>query len=208
MHVFHDVTLWVLHIIERMGYVGLFGGMMFQATGFVPLPSEIMMTFGGYLANAGKLLLWVVIVAGALGDIVGSFIAYIIGYYGGRPFVIRFGRFFFVRQAEIHRADEWFARFGSRAVLICKLLPGVRAFAGLPAGITRMPLGVFAGYTSLGAAIWCTAFASLGYTFGKNWSTLEPLFRRSALLLLGLLVFAIAFWLWSHFRAEKQAAKA
>jgi membrane protein DedA with SNARE-associated domain len=208
MHVFHAVTEWVLDLIQRLGYAGLFGGMAFQATGFVPLPSEVMMSFGGYLANAGKLLLWLVILFGALGDVVGAIVAYAIGYYGGRPFLVRFGRFFFVREAEMQRADRWFQLFGSRAVLICKLLPGIRAIAALPAGITRMPLGIFVGYTSIGAIIWCTGFASLGYTLGKNWAALEPLFRRFSFLLLGLLVLAIGFWIWSHFRAEKQTAKA
>jgi membrane protein DedA with SNARE-associated domain len=208
MHIFHSVTLWVLNLIQHLGYAGLFGGMMFQATGFVPLPSEVMMSFGGYLAHAGSLALWLVILAGALGDVIGAIIAYVIGYYGGRPFLLRFGRIFFVREAEIRRADRWFERFGSRAVLICKLLPGIRAIAALPAGITRMPLGIFIGYTSIGAAIWCTAFASLGYTLGQNWSLLEPFFRRFSILLLGVLVLAIGFWIWSHFRAEKQAAKA
>lgn len=208
MQLFHAVTEWVLLFIQRLGYAGLFGGMLFQATGFVPLPSEVMMSFGGYLANAGKLVLWMVIGAGALGDVAGAIIAYLIGFYGGRPLLLRWGRFFFVRETELHRADRWFARFGSRAVLICRLLPGIRSFASLPAGITRMPLGVFVGYTAIGAALWCTGFAAIGYTLGEHWSALEPLFRRFSLLLVGALVVAVGLWIWSHFRAEKQTAKA
>lgn len=208
MHVFHAVTLWILDVISKAGYGGVFAGMTLQATGFVPLPSEVMMSFGGYLADAGKLVLWIVIFCGALGDVSGAIIAYGIGYYGGRPLVLRFGKFFFVRHAELERADRWFARFGSRAVLICKLLPGIRAFAALPAGITRMRFWVFVGYTAIGAAIWSTLFATIGYTLGKNWAVLEPLFRKFALLLLLLLLGAIGIWLWTHFRAEKETAKA
>jgi membrane protein DedA with SNARE-associated domain len=204
----HDVTIWVLELIRHLGYYGLFVGMMLQATGFVPLPSEVVMSFGGYLANTRSLILWLVILAGSAGDIVGALIAYAIGYFGGRPFLERFGRIFFVRHAELQKADRWFARFGNRAVFVCKLLPGIRSIGALPAGITRMHLGHFIGYTAAGSLIWCTAFASLGFTLGRNWLVLEPLFRRFSLLLLGLVVLAIGFWIWSHFRAEKQAVKA
>jgi membrane protein DedA with SNARE-associated domain len=207
MQFFHEVTTWVLDLIQRLGYAGVFTGMMLQATGFVPLPSEVMMSFGGYLASAHFLILWLVIVAGTGGDVAGAVIAYVIGYYGGRPLLERFGRLVFVRHRELERVDRWFARFGSRAVFICKLLPGIRSIAALPAGIARMNLGIFIGYTTAGAIIWSTGFASLGFTLGRNWSVLEPLFRKFSILLLGLVVLAIAFWIWSHFRAEKQAAK-
>ena len=201
-------TTWVLQLIEHLGYGGVFGGMTLQATGFVPLPSEVMMSFGGYLASAHSLELWLVILAGSVGDLTGALVAYCIGYFGGRPLLERFGRLVFIRHSDLTKADHWFERFGSRAVFICRLLPGIRAIASLPAGITRMHVAVFAGYTALGALIWCTAFASLGFTLGRNWLTLEPIFRRFSILLLALVVLAIGFWIWSHFRAEKQAAKA
>ncbi len=204
----HDATVWVLSLIERLGYSGVFGGMALQATGFVPLPSEVMMSFGGYLASAHALSLWGIMLAGTLGDVTGAIVAYMIGFFGGRPLLERFGRLVFVRHADLARADRWFDRFGSRAVFICRLLPGIRAIASLPAGITRMHFAVFLSYTALGAAIWCAAFASLGFTLGRNWSTLEPIFRRFSVLLLLLVVVAIGVWIWSHFRAEKQAAKA
>jgi membrane protein DedA with SNARE-associated domain len=208
MHVFHEVTLWMLHVIDRVGYAGLFAGMMLQATGFVPLPSEVMMSFGGFRAYTGTLTLPLVVIAGAGGDVTGAIIAYAIGFYGGRPLLERFGRFVFVRQQELQRFDRWFARFGSRAVFICKMLPGIRSFAALPAGVSRMHLGHFVGYTALGAVIWCTGFSLLGYTLGRHWASLEPLFRRFSLVLIAALIIVVGFWIWSHFRAEKQAAKA
>lgn len=204
----HEITTWVINLIEKLGYAGLFGGMSLQATGFVPLPSEVMMSFGGYLAQARSLELWAVIAAGTLGDLTGALVAYVIGFYGGRPLLERFGRLVFVRHAELTRIDRWFERFGQRTVFICRLLPGIRAFASLPAGVARMHLAVFVGFTAAGSVIWCTAFASLGFALGKNWSLLEPYVRRFAVLLLALVVLAIGFWIWSHFRAEKQAAKA
>jgi membrane protein DedA with SNARE-associated domain len=208
MQVFHAVTQWVLALIERLGYAGLFSGMALQATGFVPLPSEVMMSFGGFLANAGSLILWAVILAGAAGDVGGAVLAYAVGYYGGRPLLERFGRYVFIRHTELMRAERWFDRFGTRAVFICKVLPGIRSFAALPAGILRMHLGQFVAYTAIGAAVWCSAFALLGFALGRNWVTLEPFFRRFSLLFLALLVVAIAFWLWTHFRMEKRTARA
>jgi len=204
----HEVTTWVVDLIAKLGYAGIFGGMGLQATGFVPLPSEVMMSFGGYLAQARSLELWAVIAAGTLGDIAGALVAYAIGYYGGRPLLERFGKLVFVRPADLERIERWSNKFGSRAVLVCRLLPGIRAFASLPAGVTRMHVAVFAGFTAAGSLIWCTAFASLGIALGKNWAALDPFVRRFSVLLIILVVIAIGIWIWSHFRAEKQAAKA
>jgi len=204
----HEITTWVIELITRLGYAGIFGGMGLQATGFVPMPSELMMSFGGYLAQARSLELWAVIAAGSLGDLIGALIAYAIGYYGGRPFLERFGKLIFIRHTDLVRIDRWFARFGSRAVFVCRLLPGIRAFASLPAGVARMHVAVFAGFTVAGSLIWCTAFAALGFVLGKNWASLDPLIRRFSLLLIAVVVVAIGIWIWTHFRAEKQAAKA
>lgn len=204
----HEVTTWVVDLIAKLGYAGIFGGMGLQATGFVPLPSEVMMSFGGYLAQGQKLELWAVIAAGTLGDIAGALVAYAIGYYGGRPLLERFGKLVFVRPSDLERIERWSNKFGSRAVLICRLLPGIRAFASLPAGVTRMHVAVFAGFTAAGSLIWCTAFASLGFVLGKNWAELDPFIRRFSVLLIILVVIAVGIWIWSHFRAEKQAAKA
>jgi len=206
--ILHEISSWVIDLITKLGYAGIFGGMGLQATGFVPLPSEVMMSFGGYLAQAKSLELWAVIAAGALGDLTGALIAYAIGFYGGRPLLERFGKLVFVRHSELERIERWFGRFGSRAVFVCRLLPGIRAFASLPAGVARMHVAVFAGFTALGSVIWCTAFASLGFVLGKNWAVLDPFVRRFSLLLIALVVIAIGFWIWTHFRAEKQAAKA
>src|ERR1700730_3252747 len=204
----HDATVWVRNLIEHLGYAGIFGGMMLQATGFVPLPSEVIMSFGGYLASTRSLILWIVIAAGALGDTTGAIIAYALGYYGGRPLLERFGKFVFVRHSDLVRIERWVDKVGSRAVFICRLLPGIRAIGSLPAGIARMHVAVFLGYTFAGAAVWSAAFATLGYTLGNNWVALEPYVRRFSVLLLGVVVLAIAFWIWTHFRAEKRAAKA
>src|ERR1700680_4365930 len=141
MHILEAISQFVLDLITRLGYTGLFAGMFGQAVG-VPLPSELMMGFGGYLAYAHKFAFVLVVLVGAAGDTLGAIPAYFIGFYGGRPLLLRFGRFFFIAQRELAAADSWFARFGSRAVLICKLLPGIRAFRSYPAGVSRMNFAV------------------------------------------------------------------
>lgn len=168
MHAFEQhVTAWIIAVISHLGYAGLYAGMLGQAVG-VPLPSEIMLAFSGYLASTHVLEIVPVMIAGAAGDVSGAVVAYLVGYYGGRPFLLRFGRLFFVRERELERADEWFARYGTRAVLVLKLLPGIRAFGSFPAGVTRMKLAPFLTYTILGSAIWSILFAGIGYTLGRN----------------------------------------
>ena len=208
MHHFEQhVTAWIIAVISHLGYAGLYVGMLGQAVG-VPLPSELMLAFSGYLASTHVLAIVPVMIAGAAGDISGAIIAYLVGYYGGRPFLVRFGKILFVRERELERADEWFARYGTRAVLVLKLLPGVRAFGSFPAGVTRMKPAPFLSYTVLGSAIWSVLFAGIGFTLGKNWDLLGAYARPASFLLLGLVVVAIIAWLWVHFRAERHSSRA
>ena len=130
----------------------------------------------------------------------GAVIAYMIGFYGGRPLVERFGKLVFVRERELAHAHEWIVRFGARAVFACKLLPGVRAVASLPAGVVQMPFGRFITFTFLASAIWCTGFAYAGVALGRNWETLDKFFGRFAILLMVLVVIGIGVWVWSHLR--------
>jgi membrane protein DedA with SNARE-associated domain len=205
-HLQQQVTAWIIGVISHLGYAGLFFGMLGQAVG-VPLPSELMLSFAGYLASTHVLQLLPVIAAGAAGDTSGAIIGYLVGYYGGRPLLLRFGRFFFVRDRDIERADRWFARYGSRAVLIVKLLPGVRAFGSFPAGVTRMAVAPFLIYTLLGSVIWAVLFGGIGYTLGKNWELLGGYARPASFILIGIVAAAVVAWLWLHFRAERQAAQ-
>ncbi len=207
MHIIHAVTHWVVDLIYHLGYAGLTLGMFGQAVG-VPLPSEVMMSFGGYLAFARDLTLPLVIAAGTFGDTAGALLAYAIGFYGGRPFLVRFGRLFFVRQHEIDRADRFFEKHGVKAVFICKLLPGIRAFASFPAGVTHMPLALFVLYTLAASLIWCTGFAVIGFALGKHWDAVTHYLRPISISLLALLVVAVIVWLVLHFRAERVKTQA
>lgn len=202
MHVVQAISQFVLDLITRLGYTGLFAGMFGQAIG-VPLPSELMMGFGGYLAFSGTFTFFAVVLVGVGGDTLGAIAAYLIGYYGGRPLLTRFGRTFFIAQRELEAADAWFARFGNRAVLVCKLLPGVRAFGSYPAGVTRMNFGVFVAYTALGSAIFCTSFAALGFHLGKHWDLIIEQIKPIGIGLLVALIIGVVVWLVVRARMEK-----
>ncbi len=200
------VTSWIIGVISHLGYIGLYFGMLGQAVG-VPLPSELMLSFSGYLASTRVLDIIPVMIVGTAGDTSGAVLAYLVGYYGGRAFLLRYGKMFFVRERELERADRWFARYGSRAVLALKLLPGVRAFGSFPAGVTRMRFEVFFGWTLLGSAIWSVLFAGVGYVLGANWVLLGAYARPASFILLGLVVAAVVVWLWVHLRAERRGSQ-
>ena len=202
MQILQEISQFVIQLIERLGYAGLFVGMFGQAVG-VPLPSELMLGFGGYLAYIHSFTYILVVLVGAAGDTAGACLAYAIGYYGGRPLLLRFGKSFFIAQREIVAADRWFARFGNRAVLICKLLPGIRAFGSYPAGVTRMNFGIFVGYTAIGASIFSLAFVTAGYHLGKHWDLVIEQIKPISIVLLSALVIGIVVWLIIRVRTEK-----
>ena len=190
-------------IIESLIAVAGYGGiviLMGIESACIPLPSELIMPFAGYLVFQGTMkLLWVA-TAGAVGCNLGSLVAYEIGCYGGRPLVERYGRWVLMGRRELDWADRFFARWGYLAVFVARLLPVIRTFIALPAGIARMPRGRFHLYTFLGSWPWCFALAWLGMKLGENWRTLgQYLHKFDAVILLGLAA-AIGWFVWSHWQ--------
>jgi membrane protein DedA with SNARE-associated domain len=173
----------------------------------VPIPSEVTMVFGGALASAGfaaqgeQLNLVAVALVGASANVVGSWIAWGVGYAGGRPLVDRWGRYILVRKREIDRAHEWFDRHGEAAVFFSRLLPVVRTFISLPAGVVRMPFGRFTAFTFLGCLPWTFALAWAGYLLGQSWHSVETYFRPISIGIAVLIVGAIAVWVVRRRRA-------
>lgn len=172
----------------------------------IPLPSELIMPFAGYLVFAGTMkLLWVA-TAGAIGCNVGSLVAYEIGCYGGRPLVERYGRWILLGRRELDWADRFFARWGYLAVFIGRLLPVVRTFIALPAGVARMPRVRFHVYTFLGSWPWCFALAWLGMKLGENWRELGKYLHKFDALILGLIVVGAVWFIWTHWQNRIRAA--
>ncbi len=169
------VFSWIVTAISAAGYAGVIGLMALESA-CIPLPSEVIMPFSGYLASTGRFSLIAVAFAGAIGCNLGSTLAYFAGAYLGRPIVLRWGRYILLRPSEVDRLDRLFHRYGSAAVFIGRLLPGVRTFISLPAGIAHMPFLRFQFYTFVGSLPWCFVLAYIGFILGKQWNT-NPAFR-------------------------------
>jgi membrane protein DedA with SNARE-associated domain len=191
----------VITIISAGGYVGVVLLMAIESA-CIPLPSEIIMPFAGFLVYTGRFNLFWAATAGALGCNLGSVIAYEIGYFGGRPLVEKYGGYIWVSRRDLDMADRFFARFGSAAVFIGRLLPVIRTFIALPAGIARMPRLRFHVYTFAGSWPWCFGLAWVGMKLGEKWET-DPRLRQwlhrldaviIALLLVGLIFFVRSHW--------------
>ncbi len=167
---------FIVTTIEQLGYAGVFIAMLLESAG-VPLPSEVIMPFAGYVAWEGKLTLIGVTIAGTLGCLAGSLVLYYIGAFGGRPLLDRYGKYILIRKSELDRADQWFAKHGEITVLVSRMLPIVRSFFSLPAGMTHMNITRFSLYTTLGSFVWCLALAYVGVLLGPRWSHVVRLFR-------------------------------
>jgi membrane protein DedA with SNARE-associated domain len=196
---------FIKSLIAFSGYGGIVILMAIESA-CIPLPSELIMPFAGYLVYEGTMkLLWVA-TAGAIGCNVGSLVAYEIGCYGGRPLVERYGRWILMGRRELDWADRFFARWGYLAVFIARLLPVVRTFVALPAGIARMPRVRFHVYTFLGSWPWCFALAWLGMKLGENWRVIGKYLHKFDAVILVFLGVGIAWFIRSHWQNRLRTA--
>ncbi|MFA4844566.1 MAG: DedA family protein [Candidatus Margulisiibacteriota bacterium] len=162
------IVVFVTGTISAVGYLGVLVLMTLESA-CIPIPSEIIMPFSGFLASTGKLSIWGITLAGAFGNLIGAVITYAIGYYGGRPFVLKYGKYFFIREHELHKAEKFFAKYGDFSVFLSRNLPVIRTFISLPAGVAEMPFIKFSVYSFLGSIPWCFALTYLGFLLGSNW---------------------------------------
>ena len=196
------LAAWIIAVISSIGYLGI-ALLMAIESACIPLPSEIIMPFSGYLVSTGRFDLFLVATAGAIGCNIGSSIAYAVGYYGGRPLVEKWGSYILVSRRDLELVDRFFARFGSITVFICRLLPVVRTFIALPAGIAGMPLVKFHIYTFLGSWPWCFGLAYAGFHLGKAWDSnpeLRAFMHRFDAVIIALILVGLAWYVWRHWR--------
>lgn len=163
--------------ISLMGYWGV-GLMMAIESVCIPLPSEIIMPFAGYLVSRGEMTMLGITIAGSLGSVIGSVIAYWIGEYGGRAFIEKYGKYFLITKHDLNLADNFFQKYGSSAIFFSRMLPVVRTFISLPAGIAKMNFSKFITYTFVGSLPWCYVLGYLGKKLGDNWNTLGVYFHK------------------------------
>ena len=164
------IAAWIIAVISATGYLGIVFLMAIESA-CIPLPSEVIMPFAGYLVSTGRFTLFWTATAGAIGCNLGSIVAYEVGKHGGRPFVERYGKYVLLNMHDLAMAERFFARWGSLTVLVCRLLPFVRSFIAFPAGVARMPLGRFHLYTFVGSWPWCFGLAWVGMKLGAAWHT-------------------------------------
>jgi membrane protein DedA with SNARE-associated domain len=196
------LATWIIATISAIGYLGI-ALLMAIESACIPLPSEIIMPFSGYLVSTGRFNLFLVATAGAIGCNLGSSIAYAVGYFGGRPLVEKCGRYILVSRRDLELVDRFFARFGGITVFICRLLPVVRTFIALPAGIARMPQVKFQLYTFLGSWPWCFALAYVGEQLGARWDTdpeLRNLFHRFDATIVAVFAVLVVWYVARHWK--------
>ncbi|MBI3545437.1 MAG: DedA family protein [Gammaproteobacteria bacterium] len=193
------LAAFIIDTISRLGYGGIVLLMAIESA-CIPLPSEIIMPFSGYLVFTGEMNLWLVALAGAVGCVLGSIVAYYAGAWGGRPFIEKYGKYILVSSADLDLADRWFQRHGDITIFIGRLLPVVRTFIAFPAGIARMDMWRFNIYTFVGSYIWCLVLAWIGMKLGQHWNTLGVYFHRFDALIGVILLAGVIWYVWRHFK--------
>lgn len=200
------LATFTVGVISAMGYAGI-ALLMAIESACIPLPSEIIMPFAGYLVSLGKMDLFWAATAGAIGCNLGSIVAYEAGKRGGRPFVERYGRYVLVSTHDLDRAERFFARWGGMTVLVCRLLPVVRTFIAFPAGVARMPLLRFHVYTFVGSWPWCYALAWVGMKLGEQWNNdprLKAALHNLDFLVVGIVLAAGIWFVWHKLRQMRK----
>lgn len=205
--VIEELAKWTTAVISTMGYGGVVLLMGIESA-CIPLPSEVIMPFAGYLVYTGQFTLHGAALAGAVGCIAGSIPAYYLGMYGGRPVIERWGKYVLLSRHELDLADRLFARHGQWVVLAGRLLPVIRTFIAFPAGVARMNLTKFIVYTFIGSYPWCYGLAWVGMKLGEKWSSdprLKAAFHRFDLAVGVLGVLAVAWFVWHKRKGAKAA---
>jgi membrane protein DedA with SNARE-associated domain len=198
------VIPFLASLYGSVGYLGVMAAMAIESA-MVPLPSELILPFAGFLISDpsqleplthGPWAFWIVVLVATIGNTIGSCIGYAIGAYGGRPFLHRWGRFLLIREHEIDAAERFFARYGAATAFLSRLLPVVRTFISFPAGVARMPLGRFIAYSTAGALLWSTALVFAGTQLGAHWQDIRRALQPFDLLIVVVVAIMVVLFVW------------
>jgi len=191
----HDFIAWILVTVHDWGYTGIFIMMALEST-VLPVPSELVLIPAGYLAHQGQMSLGLIILTSTVGCVLGASINYAFALWVGRPFLERWGRYFFVRPELLHKTDAFFAKHGAVSTFTGRLVPGIRHLISLPAGLTRMSLGRFIFYTSMGAGLWSIVLTVFGYFLGGNQALIKEYQHYITAGVIAFVVVVIAGYFW------------
>lgn len=202
-----NVASWVINVISTLGYPGIVLTMAIESA-LIPLPSEIIMPFSGFLVSTGRFELVWVAVAGAVGNVIGSVAAYELGYWGHeklvRRFVRKWGKWILLGEEELDKAEELLHKYKDLVVLGSRVIPGVRTVISLPAGFAKLPRGRFIVLTFIGSFIWSLFLAWVGFTMGENWDTLGPYFHKADALVVAIIILAAGWYIYHKFKGKQQ----
>ena len=189
----HDIAQFLVNQIGDMGYVGIFLLMFLEST-FFPFPSEIIMIPAGYLAYQGEMNLYMVIFVGILGSVAGALLNYYIAMHLGRKIILKYGKYFFIKEETLNKLDTFFAKHGEISTFTGRLIPGIRQLISLPAGLARMNIAKFSFYTAIGAGIWVVVLVGVGYVVGSNKELISEYMKSATLIALVSVVLIIIFY--------------
>ena len=189
----HDIAQFLVNQIGDMGYVGIFLLMFLEST-FFPFPSEIIMIPAGYLAYQGEMNLYMVILVGILGSVAGALLNYYLAMHLGRKIILKYGKYFFIKEETLDKLDTFFAKHGEISTFTGRLIPGIRQLISLPAGLARMNMAKFSFYTAIGAGIWVVVLVAVGYVVGSNQELISEYMKSATLIALVSVVLIILFY--------------
>lgn len=189
----HDIAQFLVTQIGDMGYLGIFLLMFLEST-FFPFPSEIIMIPAGYLAYQGEMNLYIVVLVGILGSIAGALLNYYLAMYLGRSIILKYGKYFFIKEETLDKLDTFFVKHGEISTFTGRLIPGIRQLISLPAGLARMNVAKFSFYTAIGAGIWVVVLVAVGYVVGSNQELISEYMKSATLIALVSVVLIIIFY--------------
>ena len=190
----HSIVDFIVNTVGDLGYLGIFF-MMFLESSFFPFPSEVVMVPAGYLASKGEMNIYLVVFIGVLGSVAGAIFNYYLALKLGRRFILKFGKYFFFSEETLDKMEQFFIKHGSISTFSGRLIPGVRQYISLPAGLSRMNLALFSFYTALGAGIWVIILTLVGYFIGENEALVSEYLRFIVIGLLVLITLMVLFYI-------------
>ena len=195
---------WIEHVITLMGPSGIAILMAIESCN-IPLPSEAVLPFAGYIVSKGEMNFHVAAFAGAIGCVIGSLPSYYIGYYGGRTFVEKYGKYFLVSRKDLEEADKWVEKYGDWAFFLCRMLPVIRTFISLPAGILRAKKRFFFTFTFLGSLVWSYVLVYAGLKMGQNMEAFKHIWHKFDVLIIGVFFVLGCLYIYKHFKHLKES---
>jgi len=185
-----QIVAWALGLVAKFGYGGIFLTMALESAA-IPIPSEVILPFGGFLASGGRLSFWFIILTATCANLVGAAAIYFVGFFGGRPVLERYGKYVLISSENISKIDRWLGRYEAQVAFFSRLLPGVRTFSSLLIGAGKINFKKFVFYTLAGSFLWNLPLTYIGFVTGSHWNFLRPYFQRFELVILAAILVAI-----------------